>query len=645
MLRRVLATLLILLSVLSLAQAYPLQEVGTSAAILLTQPGSSRLLAMGTGGTGAAQGQEGLWWNPAALARYPYFNVELSFRQHWVDTEIGYFGTSISTPWGTLGLGSIYSQTTGIEGYDIAGNPTGQFATRDMSFKFGYAYSFDTLFLGAAVNYISQDFHFSRVSGLAGDVGIVWEFHPGISLGAAAMHIGKTELGDPFGMEIRYGFNAKVFTNMNLAYDLVLPRDNEIYLAGGAEWFIADFFSLRAGWRSGPGIPSQLGQLAGFSAGVGFAWNDFFLDYVFEPSGVLEHAHHVSFGYRFTEKPPKPTPTATAFVPAEPRLKIETRKYEGKMVFIPKATKKDFAVKEFCFKIKDQDGKVIRTFNYAGKAIPRQMVWDGTDEQGRKVKQADFSFAFEYITEKGVKTVIQAWPTVDPVLKLWFEKGGEGVSAQAAFRFHGPLAEVKSWRLSITGQDTNQVVKIFAAKKALPKIIVWDGKDLQGRWAAVNKKYKYQLALIGKNGAKAILQDNIIAIPARTLTPKKGKIRFKILEILFNFNDAHLSAKMGDKIKKAVEIHQTYGQKAKIEIQGHADDVGSAWANHNVSRKRALEVKAHMRGLGIPAAWELKIAGYGNEQPLLRSRKESVRARNRRVEIEIEIPIPTKQQK
>jgi outer membrane protein OmpA-like peptidoglycan-associated protein len=636
MLRRVLATLLILLSVLSQAHAFPMEEVGTSAAILLTQPGSSRLLAMGTGGTGAASGQEGLWWNPAALARYPFFNVEFSYRRHFEDTEIGYFGTSIPTGVGTFGVGNIFSQTTNIQGYDRFGNSTEAFSTRELSVKLGYAYQIDNFFLGAAVNFMQQDFYTGQTGGLAGDVGLVWEFRPGITVGAAVMHVGKTDLGDPFGMEIRYGFNAKVMDNMNLAYDLVLPRDNEIYLAGGAEWLLADFFAVRAGWRSGPGTPSNLGELVGFSAGAGFAWNNFVLDYVFEPSGVLESVHHVSFGYRFSEKPPEPTPTATAFVPAEPRLKIEGRAYEGKMVFIPKTSKKDFAVKGFRFKVKDKDGKVIRTFNYIGKAMPRKMVWDGKDEQGRKVKQSNFSFAFEYVTDKGVKIESQAWPIAEPVRKLWFKKGGKGVAAHARFRFVGALKEVKSWHLSIFERHTKKRVKTFTSKKALPKTIVWNGKDQQGRWAPANKEYKYQLTLIGKNGAKAILEDTIIAIPAKSLESQKGKTRFKILEILFEFNDAHLSARMGDKIKKAVDIYQTAGQKASIEIQGHADDVGTAWSNYNISRKRALEVKAHMRKLGIPSNWKLRIVGYGDDQPLERSQKEYIRARNRRVEIKIE---------
>lgn len=618
------------------AYAGTLQETGTSAAVMLSQPASSRLLAMGNAGVAASRGQEGLWWNPAALARYPYFNAEISFRQHWTDTEVGFFGAAIPTAGGTVGLGFIYSQTTNIEGYDRDGNSLELFSTKDMDLKIGYAYQWRKLAFGLNLEYLYQDLYIAQIHGLGGDLGLVWEFHPGLNVGVTVLHAGETTAGDPLGMEVRTGFCAQAVENLVLTFDIVLPRDDESYLAGGVEYQPIPYFLLRAGWRNGPGTLANLGKFAGLTAGAGFAWQDFYLDYVFEPSGFLGNVHHVSLGYRFTEKPATPTPVPTPFVPSAPRLKIQTREQVGKMVFIPKTSQRNFKIKGFTFKVKDKQGNVVRTFKYIGKAVPKRMVWDGTDKYGKKVAQGQFSYSFEYMTEKGVKIENQVWPVQKPVRQLFFKKLGYGVCAGAVFRFEEYLDQIKTWGIRIRDAKTGKTVRVLRGEKTLPGKVVWDGKDSKGRWVSPKRNYVYEIRFVSKTGGKAMVKNDIIAIPAKMLAPREGHVRFRILKILFDFNDTEITTEMEDKIAKAVEIYQQQGEKIKVTIQGHADEVGSEWANHNISRKRAQEVKAHMRRMGI-VNWELKTTGFGKERLLIKSKREHLRSKNRRVEIQMEI--------
>ncbi|MBN1595881.1 OmpA family protein [candidate division FCPU426 bacterium] len=619
-------------------QAAPLEEAGTSAAVLLAQPGSARLLALGGGGAAAARGQEGMWWNPAALASYPFFNLELSYRRHWSDTELGFASLAVPTPWGTAGVGLVYAQTLNIEGYDQYGQAGAFFATQDISAKLGYACHWGGFSLGAAAGYVQQDLHTVRVRGWGGDLGLRWEFYPGVCAGASLLHLGATEVKDPLCREARCGFSARIWSNAQVSYDLVVPRDSEMYLGGGLEYYPLEYLCLRAGIRSGPDHYMALGALSLLSLGAGLAWSDFFIDYVFQPSALLGNVHHLSFGYRFSGQAPAPASAPAPQPAAAPRLKIESRHHEGRMVFTPPAgVRTDAKVKGFRFLVKDPDGKIVRTFNYAGQAAPRQLVWDGRDEQGKKVPQTHFTFAFEYITDKGVKTKLQDWPGVLPVRKLRFARGGAGVAPEAIFQFTGEREQVRYWQLQIRDRKTGQAVRAYGQSGPLPAHIQWDGRDEQGQWAPPDSRYSYRLILDGQEKSQAVIDKDIIPVPAKMLAGKNGKKRFKIMEILFDFNAAQISAAMGDKIEKAVEIYKHYRTRADMQIQGHADEVGNAWVNYNISRKRALEVKAHMCQLGVDEAEKVDIAAYGKDRPLFRGRQEQLRAKNRRVEIKIEL--------
>lgn len=71
-----------------------------------------------------------------------------------------------------------------------------------------------------------------------------------------------------------------------------------------------------------------------------------------------------------------------------------------------------------------------------------------------------------------------------------------------------------------------------------------------------------------------------------------------------------------------------------LELSGHADDVGDADSNLALSLARAYKVRAHLIELGVPIS-RVVVRGYGADRPLVESRTEAARARNRRVELSI----------
>lgn len=69
----------------------------------------------------------------------------------------------------------------------------------------------------------------------------------------------------------------------------------------------------------------------------------------------------------------------------------------------------------------------------------------------------------------------------------------------------------------------------------------------------------------------------------------------------------------------------------KITITGHTDDLGSAEHGTVLSRQRAEAVRTVL-GTALDRH-EVRVAGRGEDQPLVENRDEASRARNRRVEI------------
>lgn len=80
---------------------------------------------------------------------------------------------------------------------------------------------------------------------------------------------------------------------------------------------------------------------------------------------------------------------------------------------------------------------------------------------------------------------------------------------------------------------------------------------------------------------------------------------------------------------------------ARMEVQGHTDNVGHAQYNRRLSQSRAEAVVAYLVSKGIGAE-RLVAQGYGESTPLFTNRTESGREANRRVQfIVLEVAEPT----
>jgi outer membrane protein OmpA-like peptidoglycan-associated protein len=115
-----------------------------------------------------------------------------------------------------------------------------------------------------------------------------------------------------------------------------------------------------------------------------------------------------------------------------------------------------------------------------------------------------------------------------------------------------------------------------------------------------------------------------------------GKIKISFSDkVLFDFSKADLKPEANDKLMTVVKV-LLFNPKAKIRIEGHTDNVGSAKHNQLLSENRAKAVENGLKNLGLGEMTVFKVKGFGFTQPISDNTSEEGRSQNRRVEIFIE---------
>lgn len=100
-----------------------------------------------------------------------------------------------------------------------------------------------------------------------------------------------------------------------------------------------------------------------------------------------------------------------------------------------------------------------------------------------------------------------------------------------------------------------------------------------------------------------------------------------------------LSGEYGIQEKSKLSLNETATfllseRTIRIEIAGHTDDVGDAKDNYELSKKRALSVKAYLVSQGV-AEDRIVCVGYGEMQPIAENNTTEGRKENRRIEMRI----------
>jgi peptidoglycan-associated lipoprotein len=102
------------------------------------------------------------------------------------------------------------------------------------------------------------------------------------------------------------------------------------------------------------------------------------------------------------------------------------------------------------------------------------------------------------------------------------------------------------------------------------------------------------------------------------------------LRLQFAFDDYSLSSKAKENLEKLASWMKK-ADTAKIQVEGHACEIGTNEYNLALGERRANSAKMYLEGLGIAAA-RLSTISYGEERPLDPGHTEAARSKNRRAE-------------
>ncbi len=105
-------------------------------------------------------------------------------------------------------------------------------------------------------------------------------------------------------------------------------------------------------------------------------------------------------------------------------------------------------------------------------------------------------------------------------------------------------------------------------------------------------------------------------------------IEVVIGDINFDFDQSNIRPDAREILKANADILLKKGA-AKITIEGHCDERGTAEYNMALGQRRAEETKKYLVNLGVTAS-QIKTISYGEERPLDPGHNEDAWAKNRR---------------
>jgi tetratricopeptide (TPR) repeat protein len=295
--------------------------VGTAAVGAKSSGNSTaNFLKMGVGGRGVAMGEAqtaavwdatSLYWNPAGLGGLT--QNEITFMHNngvqGVTQDVLYFARPTESL-GVWGVGGSLLRVDGIKGYSGQDVEIGDIGASDSLLTLGWAKPWDNwswfpgIQTGANIKILKKTLDTESAVGYMADLGVIYnaqsEWSQGLRTGVVVQNVG-TGLDfngekSSFPLMLKAGAAYSLFgDNMMVAADVVLPRDGNPYLNGGAEYWVWEILAFRLGYKGNNDLDS------GLTYGFGIGNERLHLDYGFIPFGPFGDSHRVSLSLRFGE--------------------------------------------------------------------------------------------------------------------------------------------------------------------------------------------------------------------------------------------------------------------------------------------------------------------------------------------------------
>ncbi len=316
-------------------------DAGKSAYSFLKIGVSAKAQAMGGAYAGLADDIGGLYYNPAGLTAPSYIFAKTTvsydeygegeeihqetqvkpvapnrfmatYLNYLLDFQSGYLGYVRSIDKKTaLGVSLNYQSYGSFKRFDRQGTEQGTFGAYDLAV--GAAYSknvMDRFSLGVGGKFITESIDSYNSHALAFDLGVLYQLEGGrSSVGLAITNLGAQLKGfskshkDPLPLVIDAGFAHHLRgLPLTATADLIMPTDNDIYLALGGQFEAFSPFMIRLGWSSSGQdykTNSDKDNMAGFSGGFGYNIREYSFDYSYSSYADLGNVHRLTLSADF----------------------------------------------------------------------------------------------------------------------------------------------------------------------------------------------------------------------------------------------------------------------------------------------------------------------------------------------------------
>ncbi len=281
-------------------------KAGTSAFPFLKINLGARAVSMGGAFTGLADDESALYYNPAGISSLGGKRFIAGYHNYFVDIQSGFLGyvNRFNEHFSFGGWISYLNYGEFVE-TDSTGAILGDFSGGDLLAAVTVAVRRNyNLTLGGTIKVIYERVHDYSASGFAVDLGVKYSsdrdrFGVGLmiqNLGKqlSALDVDKYRLP----LTVRGGVSVRPREfPLILAGDLIIPVDNDVVVAFGADYYEFKPFYARIGWNSFGsnyrGADSD-DTWAGLSLGAGFDVKRLHISYSFSPCADLGESHRVT---------------------------------------------------------------------------------------------------------------------------------------------------------------------------------------------------------------------------------------------------------------------------------------------------------------------------------------------------------------
>lgn len=277
------------------------ENAGTRAMTFLKIGVGAEAIGMGESQVAATDDLYASYWNPAGLAKLEKPQLALMHNEWFAGINHEFVGIALPVGnIGTIGLSSSFLSFGDLQGRDSEGNETTIFRPYDLAVILSYARNFSSaIAFGANAKLLREQIADETGTGIAFDFGALYTFSKmPLALGFNAQHLGPrvTFIEEAFGLPVTFRLGAAyrlLNDALTLTGDIIRPSDNDIAIAAGAGYTIANILQLRTGYNYQIG-GNDLGAISGLTSGFGLTLRQFQVDYALVPFGVLGMTHRFS---------------------------------------------------------------------------------------------------------------------------------------------------------------------------------------------------------------------------------------------------------------------------------------------------------------------------------------------------------------